>query len=117
MPDLDFNAFLEPYSEQEPCGPDLDFDGDMQFMNYIARAEGLLPKSYFLFDRNAVEFSKEFATISELCERTRDLRLLVFFAKLNLFNRNLTAFADAMETIKSALKLYWNDIHPPRRRR
>ena len=42
---IDFGMLTKPVSEAAPCGPDLDFDGDLDFMNYLARAEGLLPAS------------------------------------------------------------------------
>ena len=41
---------LPPISEDDPCGPDLDLEGDADFLNYMASASGQLPASYFRFD-------------------------------------------------------------------
>jgi len=42
--------FLAPLSPEAPCGPDLDAEGDAEFMNFMAAIEGLLPTdSYFAF--------------------------------------------------------------------
>jgi type VI secretion system protein ImpA len=109
---IDPKTFLEPVDGDDPCGPDLDLQGDMEFMNYMARAEGLLPPSYLSFDRNTIDFSKEFANISELSQRSHDLRLLVLFAKLSILNRDVTTFSATLDTIAFALEQSWNDIHP-----
>jgi len=109
---IDLAQFLQPVSQEEPCGPDLDLTGDMEFMNYIARAEGLLPATFFSFDRSSIDFNKEFATIAELIERTHDLRLLVLYAKLCILNRDLPGFAATLETAAAALEQFWDDVHP-----
>ncbi|MDR3496115.1 MAG: type VI secretion system ImpA family N-terminal domain-containing protein [Ancalomicrobiaceae bacterium] len=112
MAGVDLDAFLTPVKQDQPCGPDLDLEGDLQFMNYMARAEGLLPETFFSFDRNSIEYAKEFDQIGELCELTRDLRLIVLYAKLSILNRDTSSFAKAMTTAAAALAVWWDDIHP-----
>jgi hypothetical protein len=34
---------LPPVSPDDPCGPDLDLEGDAEFLNFVAAAEGILP--------------------------------------------------------------------------
>ncbi|WP_165498248.1 type VI secretion system protein TssA [Siculibacillus lacustris] len=112
MAKVDVASFLEPVSDDEPCGPDLDLAGDPEFMNYTARAEGLLPQSFFAFDRASIDYKSEFATIEGLLDRTRDLRLLVLYAKLAILGRDLDRFCDALEVIVAALDGRWAEVHP-----
>lgn len=112
MAGVDLNAFLTPVTQDQPCGPDLDFEGDLAFMNYMARAEGLLPESFFAFDRGSIEYAKEFDQIGELSEQTRDLRLLVLYAKLSILNRDIASFTKAVTTAAAALDQWWDEIHP-----
>ncbi|MBL8572764.1 MAG: type VI secretion system ImpA family N-terminal domain-containing protein [Hyphomicrobiaceae bacterium] len=112
MAELDLATCLEPVSAAEPCGPDLDFDGDMDFMNFLARADILLPQSFFSFNRAAIDFPAEFEHIRSLWQRTRDLRLLVLNAKLAILNRDVAKFAASIDKVAEALETLWPDIHP-----
>jgi type VI secretion system protein ImpA len=118
MADIEFATLAGPVSDEEPCGPDLDLDGDPDYMNFIARAEGLLPATYFSgpegrpFDRTTIDFAAEFAIAAPLLERTRDIRLLALLAKLFILNRDLTGFAACIGLTDTLLSERWDDVHP-----
>src|SRR5882672_489867 len=88
---LDVASLTQPVTADDPCGPDLDATGDLQYLNFFAAAEPLLPMSYFevvnangergRFDPKAVDFAGQFAAAQPLLARTRDLRLTVLLAK------------------------------------
>jgi len=103
---------LPPISEDAPCGPDLDMDGDMAFMNFTASIEGQLPDSYFDFDRASIDFKTALATAAELGKRTQDLRLVLLSAKLSILNRDLYAFADRVAEATWLLQNRWDEVHP-----
>ena len=44
---LDFEAITGAVTPEDPSGPDLDSDGDAQYLNFFAGTEPLLPMSYF----------------------------------------------------------------------
>jgi len=118
MAAIEFTALAEPVSDAEPCGPDLDLAGDPDYMNFIARTEGVLPVTFFSgpegrpFDRTSIDFDAEFATIGPLLEQTRDLRLLALLGKLLILNRDLVGFAGCIGLIDTLLKERWDDVHP-----
>jgi len=118
MADIDLASLVSPLSESEPCGPDLDLAGDADYMNFVARAEGLFPTSFFSgpegrpFDRTSIDFAAEFAAIKPLLARTRDIRLLVLIAKLYILNRDLDGFEIAIHAIRELLSEQWDDVHP-----
>ena len=86
---------LPPISADDPCGPDLDLEGDPDYLNFFAATEGVLPASYYAFNRETIEFPAAFKTIDALLGRTLDVRLLILGAKLAILNRNLGGFCGA----------------------
>jgi type VI secretion system protein ImpA len=112
---VDREALAQPLSETDPCGPDLDLGGDPEYMNFVAKAENLLPLTFF--DREGKPFDRsriagEFDAIKPLLARTRDIRLLVILAKLCVLNRDLAGFAAGVGAIGALLERSWDDLHP-----
>ncbi len=120
----DYAAFVEPVSEAEPSGPDLDLEGDPDFLQFMARVESLLPASFFTYDEDgrsvpferSAEFKAEYAKLSSLVapllDSTRDLRLLSICCRLHALDRDLPACADCLGAIASLLTKQWDTVHP-----
>jgi type VI secretion system protein ImpA len=117
------DAALPPVDVDDPCGPDLDAEGDSEFMNYLLATEALLPPDggYFAFkegDENEpisirlIDFPKVFKAGDALLARTHDVRLLTLLAKLSILNRDLAGFAARIATIAWLLTDHWSDAHP-----
>lgn len=111
-------ALCEPFSAADPCGPDLDLEGDAEYLNFFARSEGVLPTQFFSpedgkpFDRSTVDLRGQIDAIDPLWKRSRDLRLLVMRARLLVLNRDLGGFATALGAIAEWLDKFWDAIHP-----
>jgi type VI secretion system protein ImpA len=103
---------VEPIAADAPCGPDLDLEGDSEFLNFMAAYEGQLPSSYFAFDRKSIDFAAAFAAAEPLLKRTHDIRLYVLLAKLAILNRDLDGFVHWIMTTDALLTTFWNDVHP-----
>jgi type VI secretion system protein ImpA len=107
-----------PLAEDDPCGPDLDLDGDADYLNFFAQTEGLLPSSFFSnddgkpFDRSSVDLRGSVDAIGPLWERSRDLRLLVIRARLLILDRDLGGFATSIAAIAQWLDKFWDAVHP-----
>ena len=103
---------VEPIAADAPCGPDLDLEGDSDFLNFMAAYEGQLPSSFFAFDRKSIDFPAAFAAAEPLVKRTHDVRLYVLLAKLAILNRDVEGFSRWVLTIEALLGAYWADVHP-----
>jgi len=124
MPDAGGNpepavaVLCAPISATDPCGPDLDFDGDPDYFNFIAQTELILPSSFFSpedgrpFDRTTIDIPGQLETLQRLMARTRDLRLLILRARLHILNRNLVGFAQSVAAIAYLLERCWDTVHP-----
>ncbi len=99
-------------SADDPCGPDLDLEGDPDYLNFLAATEGLLPSNYYTFNRETIDFPGTLKTIGALLERTLDIRLLILGAKLAILNRDFEGFAARIGSVAWLLETYWDEAHP-----
>jgi type VI secretion system protein ImpA len=109
---LELAELAAAVSEAEPCGPDLELTDDPVYLNFMASAEGLLPASYFEFNRTGFDFEAQYASVAQLLARSRDLRLLTVLAKLLLLNRDLDGFAASIDSMATLLQDRWDLVHP-----
>src|SRR5260370_23733208 len=92
-------ALCTPFSSTDPCGPDLDMEGDSDYLNFFAGVDGVLPTTFFSledgspFDRSMVDIKGQLDAIKPLLARTRDIRLLVLQARLLILNKDLGGFS------------------------
>jgi type VI secretion system protein ImpA len=107
-----------PIAGAEPCGPDLDLEGDADYLNFFAQVEGVLPATFFNaldgapFDPSSVELGSQLEALRPLLARTRDLRLLIVQARLQILNRDLGGFAASLAAIAFWLDQFWEQVHP-----
>src|SRR3954470_12902926 len=119
---IDLELLVKPISREDPCGPDLDSQADLDYLNFFASAESLLPMSYLevkdsegnnkRFDPNSIDLNAQAETVKPLLARTRDLRLIVFLAKISILGRDLASFATCIEAIANLLDQHWAAVHP-----
>ncbi|MGY3487199.1 type VI secretion system protein ImpA [Bradyrhizobium sp. USDA 4011] len=119
---LDVTSLTQPIAPDDPCGPDLDAAGDVQYLNFFAGAESLLPMSYFevvnangergRFDPKAIDIAGQFAAAQPLMARTRDLRLTTLLAKFSILNRDLDGFLSCLKATTLLLREQWEAVHP-----
>jgi type VI secretion system protein ImpA len=109
---IDDAGLLADVSADSPCGPDLEAEGDAEFMNFMATIEGQLPAAYFSFDRKTIDFPAALAGGRKLLARSHDARLLVLLAKLAILNRDLDGFAHWLAVVARLLADHWDDAHP-----
>ena len=111
MADLSPDKIIEPISEDQPCGPDLDME-DMDFMTFMAELDGKMPTRYFSFDPASIDFSGIYEQIDGFLDRALDVRLLIPLAKLKILQGDIDGFVEAIEATNAVLKAHWSDVHP-----
>lgn len=111
MVDLSPEKIIEPKSEDQPCGPDLDME-DMDFMTYMAELDGHMPTRYFSFDPGSLDFQVNYDQIHGFLEKALDVRLLIPLAKLKILQGDIDGFVEALEALHAVLKAHWTDVHP-----
>ena len=124
---MKLEALLEPVSEDQPCGPDLNAEMDPEYDEYYFGALGRLPGFYFqpgvdrpdgsrspdrLFDSAGVDHAAEAKAIDSLLSRSRDLRLLVLRAQWEALAGRLGPMAEAVEAMAALLETFADAAHP-----
>ena len=111
-------ALCTPLVDGHPCGPDLELAGDLGYLNFFAQAELVLPESFFNaldgtpFDRTSIDIGGQLQAIKPLLTRTRDIRLLIMQARLQILNRDLAGFAVSVAAVAYWLDAFWDQVHP-----
>jgi len=123
------DALLQPVSQDQPCGPDLNLEMDPEFEDYYFAALGRLPAFYMqpgvvrpdkegsrtpdrVFDPADVNIAAEAKAIESLLERSRDLRLLVLRAQWECLAGRLAPMAEVVQCIAALLETYPDQVHP-----
>lgn len=115
---IDFSYLPDPVTEGQPCGPDLDMDGDAEYFNYVIPAEGRLPSSFFdasgkiTFDRSTIDLESEIKEVDALLHKSRDIRLLTLLAQIHSATANFDGFVTCVSAIRELLEARWEDVHP-----
>lgn len=115
MADYDITALAAPISDDEPAGPDLEELGDPDYWQFTGAIETELPTNFEAFyeqRQSVVTYDERIKTCYELLERTRDIRLMVWLAKLTILGRDFKGFVDSVETLVQLLDAQWDTVHP-----
>lgn len=102
------SGWLQPL-DGAPCGPDLSQDPDFFEMERVAQG-----KSPTQFDSNGVP--PDWLTTRELCEslfeRTRDLRVAMWWGRAMLNLEGFAALPTAIALLRGLVDRYWEHLHP-----
>src|SRR5258707_1022688 len=109
---VDIATLTAPVSDDDPCGPDLELAGDSDYLNFLARAEGLLPASFFQAEKPRIALQEEFGEAKPLLAKTRDVRLVTLLAKLAILGRDIDTFGVCLAALNALLGERWDDVHP-----
>jgi type VI secretion system protein ImpA len=112
MAKIELETITDALNEEQPCGPDLDMEYDMDFMNFVAEIDGRIPSAFFTFDPGSLDFDGFYARIGDILQRTRDVRVLVPLAKLRILQADLPGFAETLDALHRLLRERWSDLHP-----
>ena len=111
---IDIEKLLQPVSDDEPCGPNLEYDNE-----FLALGLAASPKSDDPMvagkKKSAPEPPKwrEVATAAEsLFGRTKDLRVAMHLTRARLNTHALPGLADGVALIKGLLTDYWDTVYP-----
>jgi type VI secretion system protein ImpA len=113
-------TLTSPVSADDPCGADLEQAADNEFLSLFNDASFALPSSFFGPDGPFSPADADFQRSAELLpkrleallKRTRDLRLMVLWAKLAMLNRDIGQFGSILSSIVAVLKTWWSEVHP-----
>ena len=112
MPPFDADGLLAAVSDDQPSGPDLEFDADFGALERAAQGK---PEQQFgstIIPGEDPEWKEVVALSGPLLERSRDLRVLAHLAVARLHLEGLPAFAEVLAAMRALLDAQWDTVHP-----
>jgi type VI secretion system protein ImpA len=109
---LDIDNLLQPISDEEPCGPNLEYDMDYAAMESAARGKPEQQYGDTIIPGEEPNWREVQQLAFELAQRSKDLRIGCLLARAALANHGLPGFAEALELIRGYLERYWATVHP-----
>lgn len=104
------DTWLEPLGDP-PCGEDLEWDNDFLEMTQASVGK---PGSQFSNDTDAKppEWRVVKRLAESLLERTRDLRVAIYWARAQVYLDGAVTLADSLRLVHGLLERFWDDVHP-----
>ena len=109
---LDSTVPLPDISADEPCGPNLEFDGDFTEFERLSTGKPEQQYGTTIVPAEEPEWKDVIAAGSALLERTYDLRVMAQMAVARLQREGAPGYADALALIRQTLETRWATVHP-----
>jgi type VI secretion system protein ImpA len=109
---VDFSSLAEPVTEQPPCGPDCEYEGD-----FLALSQAATGKTEQQFGDTVIaavepEWRSVEKMASELLGRTKDLRVAASLTLAATNLRGVAGFAAGVGLLHQLCDQYWDEVHP-----
>jgi type VI secretion system protein ImpA len=109
---IDIDQLVQALSDDEACGPDLEYDLEMAELN--RESEGKPEVQYG--DAVTPAVPPEWKTVKKLClsvfKRTRDLRVAILLLRSLMALHGMEGAADGLALIHRLLEERWDTVHP-----
>jgi type VI secretion system protein ImpA len=103
---------LEPWlsavSDEDPCGPDLEYDNDFLALTQAAAGK---PETQFA-PAEPPDWRAVLSQAEELNTRTRDLRVANLWLRARLRLDGFAALASGLRLFEQLLLRWWDELHP-----
>ncbi|MDX2418756.1 MAG: type VI secretion system protein TssA [Xanthomonadales bacterium] len=109
---LSAKELIQPVSDDQPCGEDLEYDPAFQQMEAMLQSKSEQEFGDTVIPGTGPDWKGVGKQAADLLKRTRDLRVLSYAAISQLHTDGLAAFKDALEGLNACLETYWDSIYP-----
>ncbi len=112
MSELDVEGLLQPIAEEEPCGPNLEYDA--AFAEFEAAGQGKPEQQYgdTVIPAEDPDWKQVKTTGVKLLARTMDLRVACALSKAILVDDGWPNFGNVLKLVRGYLETYWETVHP-----
>lgn len=108
----EIETLLEPLSDENPCGPDLEYDAEFGEMERATQGK---PEQQFgdtIVPAEEPDWKDVKKRAEALMKRTRDMRVAVTWARASLHQVGLNGFENAIRVLRGYVENFWEDVHP-----
>ncbi len=115
--DIDLESLLAPLGDEQPCGPNLEYDADFLQLEEASRQQA--GQEFMQGDNNTVTIEgqgpdwPEVRRLAEiLLQRSRDLRVAVYYTRALLRTEGFGGIHAGLGLILGLLERHWAGVHP-----
>ena len=111
---LDIDQLLAPVSEQDPCGEDIGFSGEVDAISKARQADDpTLEQGAWVTSLKEADWKFVAARCAQLIEkRSKDLRLAVWLAEAAALTASFRGLGDGLRLVAAMCDRYWDKLHP-----
>ncbi|MEM6973768.1 MAG: type VI secretion system protein TssA [Pseudomonadota bacterium] len=108
----DVDALLRPISDDEPSGPDMEYESEFTALFLAAQPGAEQEMGDSVIEATEPDWAEVSRQCGEILKRTHDLRVGVVMAQAVLKREGWTAFAEATRYLKGLIDERWETCHP-----
>jgi type VI secretion system protein ImpA len=112
MATIDVDKYLEPISDESPCGENLEYDLAFTELERLARGKPGRQEGDKEVPPEPPNWHEVFSAAEALMERTRDLRVVVYLTHAALNTDGLREFSSGLRLIYGLLQSFWESVYP-----
>jgi type VI secretion system protein ImpA len=108
----EIDLLQSPVEGPLPCGEDLEYDPDFMALQQATTGKREQQFGATIIPAEPPDWARVERIAKQLCERTRDLRVLVPLTLAWTETRGLSGYVDGLRLVDAVLQKFWNDVHP-----
>lgn len=112
MDQSDLEALLVPLSDEEPCGPDLEYDAEFGEMERAAQSSAEQQFGDTIVAGEPADWKDVKKRAEALLTRTKDMRVVSYLARASLHQDGVVGFERALHILRGYLETFWDSVHP-----
>lgn len=109
---IDTQELLEPVSESQPTGENLEYQPDFAALERAAEGKPARQMGSSIVPGEPPNSARVLELGSELLRRSKDLRIATRLARASLDRGSFAGFAEGLALIRGLLERYWQELHP-----
>lgn len=109
---MDAQSLLEPISDEEPSGPDLEYDPNFGEVERASQGKASQELGDSVVEGEPPDWASVISGSEELLGQTKDLRLAVWYARGQLVRSGFAGLAQGLELSLGLLNGFWESVHP-----
>jgi type VI secretion system protein ImpA len=112
-PVIDFEALLQPISEENPSGESLRFSNIYDEIKEARRADEALPQGEWQTELKTADFRKVVALATSALEtNTKDLQIGAWLSEALVKQHGFTGLRDGLKLMSALQDKFWETLHP-----
>lgn len=109
---VDIASLLQPVTAENPVGENLEYDTAFLELERIAQPKPEQQMGGTIIPGEPPNAKLVFEQATELCKRTKDLRVANILTQALVFGRGFEGLGDGLQFIHGLIEQYWASVHP-----